>query len=137
MTNIAVIENKISAVQKYLNILERYKKYSIKELEDNLDLRGALERYLYLATQAAIDTAEAFISLRNFRKPTTLRESFEILREEKIIHEDLMQKMVQMVGFRNIIANDYETVDYKKVYDVLRNRLPDLTQFILKIEKSL
>jgi hypothetical protein len=46
MTNLSTIENRISAVQKYLKILERYKKYSRKEIETNIDLRGAIERYL-------------------------------------------------------------------------------------------
>jgi len=41
MTNLAVIENKISAVKKYLKILEEYKKYSVKKLETDINLRGA------------------------------------------------------------------------------------------------
>ncbi len=72
MTNLAVIENKISAIRKYLKILERYKKYSRDEIEGNVDIRGAVERYLYLATQAVIDLADAVIAYKNFRKPTTM-----------------------------------------------------------------
>jgi len=81
MTNVAVIENKISAAKKYLKILERYKKYSREELESNTDIRGASERYLYLASQAAIDLAEAVIAYKGFRKPTTMTETFHILGE--------------------------------------------------------
>jgi uncharacterized protein YutE (UPF0331/DUF86 family) len=66
MTNLSTIENRISAVQKYLKILERYKKYSRKEIETNIDLRGAIERYLYLAVQAAIDLAGACCLSKTF-----------------------------------------------------------------------
>jgi uncharacterized protein YutE (UPF0331/DUF86 family) len=33
--------------------------------------------------------------------------------------------MVGMVGFRNVVAYDYEKIDYDIVYDVLQNRLSD------------
>lgn len=71
MTNLSVIENKISAARKYLKILEGYKKYPKEGIKNNLDIRGAVERYLYLAVQATIDLAEAVIAYKKFRKPTT------------------------------------------------------------------
>jgi len=51
MTNISVIESKISSIQKYLKILESYKSYSQKQLENDLHLKGSVERYLYLLAQ--------------------------------------------------------------------------------------
>lgn len=42
MTNSNIIENRISLVQKYLKILERYKDFSRKEIEENMDIRGAV-----------------------------------------------------------------------------------------------
>ena len=78
MTNFSVIENKISLVRKYLKILDGFKSFSRQEIEEDEKIKGALERYLYLAAQAAIDLAEAVISFKKFRKPTTLRESFDI-----------------------------------------------------------
>lgn len=134
MTNIAVIENKISAVRKYLKILEKYKKYSKKEIERDLNLKGALERYLYLASQAAIDLAEALVSLKCFRKPTTLAESFHILNEQNIISDELTEKMIKMVGFRNFIAHDYEKINYDIVYNVLQNRLADIEEFLKAVK---
>jgi len=135
MTNSAVIENKISAAKKYLKILERYKKYSRKEIEDNLDVKGAVERYLYLAVQAAIDLAEAAVAYKNFRKPTTMVEVFYILEEEKIISKDLTEKMTKMVGFRNVVAHDYEKINYDIVYDVLQKKLKDIENFLKKISQ--
>lgn len=135
MTNIDVLENKISAVKKYLKILTRYQKYSDAEISDNLDLQGALERYLYLATQAAIDLADIVISLKRLRKPSSLKESFEILSEENIIPKSLKEELIKMVGFRNVIAHDYEDVDKNIVYDVLRHRLDDIKEFIKIVEK--
>lgn len=130
MTSFNVIENKISSIQKYLKILEGYKKYSRREIEEDTNIRGALERYLYLIVQATIDLAEAMMSFKSFRKPATLSETFHILNEEKIISNELTDKMISMVGFRNVIAHDYEKINYDIVYDILQNRLKDIVEFI-------
>ena len=130
MTNLSVIENKISATQKYLKIHERYKGYAEKEIEEDLDIRGAFERYLYLAIQSTIDLAESVISYKDFRKPSTMSEAFYILNEENIITSDLKTKMSKMVGFRNIIAHDYEKIDYKIAFSILQEGLNDIYGFL-------
>ena len=133
MTNKSVIENRISLTKKYLGILERYKKYSQAEIEKDVDIRGAVERYLYLAVQSAIDLAEAVISYKNFRKPSTMAESFRILTEEEVISDDLSDKLARMTGFRNIIAHDYGDIDYAIVYDILQKGLDDIEAFLEKM----
>jgi uncharacterized protein YutE (UPF0331/DUF86 family) len=136
VSNLKVIENKKSSIIKYLKILERYKKYSKKEIEENVDIKGAMERYLYLAIQSAIDLAEAIIAYKNFRKPTTMTEAFYILNEEGFIPVRLTNELVKMVGFRNIVAHDYERIDYDIVLDILKNRLKDIDKFLKEISKA-
>jgi|SRR3989344_6988754 len=130
MTNVAVIENKISAARKYLATLAAYQQYPRKEIEADMTIRGAVERYLYLAVQATIDLAEAIIAYKSLRKPATMGEAFQILAEAHFIPDDLRDKLVRMTGFRNVIAHDYEEIDYEVVYDVLTNRLPDIQAFL-------
>ncbi len=135
MTNITVIENKISDARKYLKILERYKKYSKEKIMGDVDIKGALERYLYLAAQSTIDLADAIIAYKKFRKPTTLSDSFYILNEEKIINNELTEKMIKMTGFRNTITHDYGKLNYDIVYNTLINNLSDIDEF-LKITEN-
>jgi uncharacterized protein YutE (UPF0331/DUF86 family) len=137
MSNLKVIENKKSSILKYLKILQRYKKYSRKEIEDDVDIKGAIERYLYLAIQSTIDLAEAIIAYKDFRKPTTMTESFYILNEEKLISDNLTKKLAKMVGFRNIVAHDYEKIDYDIVFDVLQNKIKDVEKFLKEISNRL
>lgn len=137
MSNLKVIENKISSIRKYLKILQRYKKYSKKEIEENVDIKGALERYLYLAIQSTIDLAEAIISYKNLRKPTAMSEAFYILNEEGFIPVRLTNELAKMVGFRNIVAHDYEKINYDIVVDVLQNKLKDVDKFMKKISARL
>jgi len=130
MTNPDVIENKISSTRKYLNILDRYRKNSREELENNIDIKGAVERYLYLSIQSTIDLAEAVISYKDFRKPSTMSESFMILNEEGVIDKSLAEKLVRMTGFRNIIAHDYGDLNYDIVFEVLNKDIKDVEEFL-------
>lgn len=137
MSNLNVIETKISHIKKYLKLLDRYKKFSPEEIEQNPDLKGALERYLYLVTQATLDLGEAVIAFKEFRRPGTYTEVFYILDEEEFISKDLSEKLVNMTKFRNIIAHDYEEVDFGIVYDALQNRLVDIEVFIKAVKEKL
>lgn len=137
MSSLTVIETKISHIQKYLQLLERYKKFSQKDLEQNPDLRGAVERYLYLATQATLDLGEAAIAFSEFRRPGTYTEVFYILDETEFISKDLSERLVNMTKFRNIIAHDYEKLDFGIVYDALQNRLGDIEEFIKAVKEKL
>lgn len=107
----------------------------MEEVESNIDIRGAVERYLYLVVQSTIDLAESIIAYRKLRKPTTMAESFHILYETQAIPLELMQKLVQMTGFRNAIAHAYEDLDYGIVLDVLHNGKNDIVAFLNTIEK--
>lgn len=130
MSSQALIEDKVSSIQKYLAIVKQYQHYSQAEITADVTLQGAVERYLYLLAQSTIDLAEMVIAYKKLRKPATMSESFEILQEAGVINHELCEKMIKLTGFRNIIAHDYAEVDQAIVYDVLQHKLTDVIAFI-------
>jgi len=137
LTGIEVIEKGKSKVRKYLLILDNYKKSKQEEIAQNITLRGAVERYLYLAVQATIDLAEAIISYKDLRRPSTFSESFEILHSEKLISKKTVDKMVKMTGFRNRIVHDYGDIDHLILHDILVNHLKDIEDFLSEVSKDI
>lgn len=137
MTNINILKNKISQITKYSKILKRYQKFSEKEIEKDEDIRGMVERYLYLLCQSVIDLAGAFIAYNHFRQPISPRESFDILCEEKIITHSMQESLRNLVGFRNILAHEYTDIKYDIVYDVLKKRIMEVKKFADKINKRI
>lgn len=137
MTSISVIESKVSSIQKYLKVLRTFQRYPQNKLEGDLVLRGAVERYLYLISQAVIDLAESVIAFKDFRRPATYSDAFHILHEEELINTGLTEKLIKMAGFRNIIAHDYEDLDFGIIYDVLQNHLQDIEDFLVVIKDKL
>lgn len=135
MTNINILKNKTSQIVKYLKILKRYQKFSKKEVETSDDIRGMVERYLYLLCQATIDLSEAFVAYKKYRQPMSARDSFDILFEERVISQSMREILRGLVGFRNILAHEYADIKYDIVYDVLQKQINDVKKFADKIKK--
>lgn len=122
---------KLQNVRKFLAIAKKYSKVTEKELISNEQLRLAAERALFLTTQSAIDLAEAYCHMKDFERPSSMHESFNILRENKVIDSKLCDRLLKMVGFRNVLTHGYSKIDYSKVIEVLRIGLKDI-QALLK-----
>jgi len=131
----AIIEGRISAIKGYLLDLEEYKKYSQDEVMSNQMVKFALERLLYLVSQACIDLGEEVIAYKKLRKPTTHRDTFDVLGQANIISQDLELRLGKMAGFRNVIAHDYVKIDYTLVYNVLHTQLAGISEFVEVAEK--
>ncbi len=136
MSTLDIIENKISYIIKHLALAEGYKNYDLEKLRNDTTLQSALERELYIIAQAVVDLAEATVSFKNLRKPSTMRDAFYILGETDILPKDFIEKFINIVGFRNALAHDYEDLKIEVIYDVLQNKLPQVQEFIDYIKKS-
>lgn len=137
MSNLDIIENKISYLMKRIGVVKRYQKYSLADIEKDEVIRSALERGLYVISQAVIDLAEAVGAFKKLRKPTTMREAIDILGEEKILPPDFIGKFVGIVGFRNALSHDYEDLKLEVIYDVLQNKLAQVEEFTAYIKRAL
>lgn len=135
MRNLAVIESKISYLQKHLANTKSYQKHSLRDIQDDEVLQSAIERELYVIAQAVIDLAEAVVAFKEFRKPTTMREAIDILGEQGILPSDFVAQFINIVGFRNALAHDYEDLKLEVVYDVLVNKLSQVEAFVEYIKK--
>ncbi len=83
-----------------------------------------VERYVYLGTEAVLDTANhIIISQERWREPKGYADLFAILAEHVVIPEDRLPGFQRMAGFRNILVHRYEKAEDAIVYGVFRNHL--------------
>ena len=91
---------------------------------------------MLISIQSAIDVATYIIAEKGLRKPSTYRETFEILKEGRIIPEDLANDLSDLAGFRNVLVHTYWELDMDVIYGILQNDLEVLLTF-KKIVKEL
>ncbi len=131
------IADKLNTLEKYVRILKGYQNRSIEDIEKEVTLRGAIERYLQVAIECALDIGEMIISAERFEKPETYREVIEILGKEGVLPEEFAVRFAPAAGFRNILVHAYSEVDVKKLYEFLQEKLEDFDTFAVHIAKYL
>jgi uncharacterized protein YutE (UPF0331/DUF86 family) len=131
------ILNKLEKLQKYVRILNSYRKHSIKDIDEDFTLRGAIERYLQVSLECVLDIGEMVISKEGLRKPETYREVIEILGDEGILPEEFAEKFAEAAKFRNILVHMYAEVDVEMLYEILQNNLGDFDEFAKHIARYL
>ncbi|ATZ61212.2 MAG: hypothetical protein DDT40_00305 [candidate division WS2 bacterium] len=116
---------------------KRYQSISLKELRSDRDKRNMVLHALLVSIQTAIDIANHLITERGLRKPSTYRESFEILSEEGILPSELGDALSDLAGFRNVLVHIYWKLNLEEVYGVLKNDLKIIKEFSDIIKKLL
>ena len=87
--------------------------------------RGA--RYALLtAIEALIDIAYHLCAKRLDAAPADARDAFQRLRGEGLIAPEDVARMNPLIGFRNRVVHAYETVDDRRVYDMIHDEAGDL-----------
>lgn len=75
--------------------------------------------------QACLDVASHVIATEGYREPADYGDVFRILAENDVLSSDLAAEIVEMAGFRNVLAHEYAKIDDERVYD----HLQDLDRF--------
>jgi len=116
-------------MKKYLDFLRSHKSITKEELEENYELKSAIERNFHLALESALDIGEIIISAENFEKPEDYRSVILILGKRKIIPKVFGERFADAAGFRNVLVHAYEDIDLDKVHAYLQNNLEDINEF--------
>lgn len=125
------ILEKLENFREYLKYLYQLKKEAKnkKVFLADFHLFGNTERYLQSLIQIIIDISHLLIIDLGFEKPEDNYEAISILFENKIISEELANKLTKMVGLRNILVHEYGKIDRKKIYRILKQQTGDLENF--------
>lgn len=132
MVDYDVLIEKINGIQ---NCLKRIHDTTGKHplALDDLNVQDVVVLNLQRAVQLAIDIAAHIVSEEKFGIPQNLKDTFCLLRNNKIISSEITSKMEKMVGFRNIAVHDYQAIDYKILQKIVTHHLSDIENFYTEI----
>lgn len=63
------------------------------------------------------------------------RDAFEVLAHNEIIDNEMLEKLKNMIGFRNIAVHNYQKLNLDILQKVTENNLDDFSEFIYFINK--
>jgi uncharacterized protein YutE (UPF0331/DUF86 family) len=123
-----VIINKLQSIQRCVQRAREEYAQADEFLTDYTRQDAAILNVLR-GCELSIDLASFVISQRKLGIPTSSREAFELLRDARLLEPALCDRMLKMVGFRNIAVLAYQSLDMKIVASVIQNDLTDLLAF--------
>ena len=127
-----ILVEKITQIQRCLNRIKDVTEFKPEAL-DEYDIQDIFVLNLQRAIQSAIDIAVHISSTEGWGIANKIRGNFLILSEKKVISKDLADKMIKMVGFRNIAIHDYSNLDVNILKAILQTSLKDVEDFYSRI----
>jgi uncharacterized protein YutE (UPF0331/DUF86 family) len=128
MVRSEVIRKRINKLDEYLEVLKNLQRYSYDEFISDPERYGSAERFLHLAIEAITDMGNHIIADDALGIVNWYSDIPDIFAGKGYIDDDLKEKWIQMIGFRNVLVHEYIEIDRKLVYDVLKNKSADLKQ---------
>lgn len=124
--------NKLASIKR---CLERIREEFTDEVEfrQNFTKQDSVILNLQRACEACIDICNHIIRSRQLGIPQSSRNSFELVAQNKLITEDISNRLQKMVGLRNIAVHDYQKLNLDIVIAVIKNHLVDFEEFSREI----
>ncbi len=129
MVDKSLIMRKLADLETYTRQVAEFASVTLQEYGENWKTQRIVERTLQMAIEVCVDIANHMIADHAFRVPTTYAESFQVLKENGVIHKELQENLSRMCKFRNIVVHEYDKVDPAIVISILRNNLKDFETF--------
>ena len=128
---------KAGSVRSHLNRVIEKRNVDLNGFMEDIDRQEIILFNIQAAVQNCIDIAAHIISEEGFGVPGSTTEMLYSLMKHGYLNNNLTQKMVKAVGFRNLIVHEYGKIELKQVYEIAQNDLNDLNEYLKSILKKL
>jgi len=125
----ALILRKLADLSTYVQQISEFRSLSVDKYKSDWKTQRIVDRTLHMMIEMCIDITGHLISDRKLRVPESYADAFRILNENGIVSDDLIEPLVKMSKFRNIIVHQYEKVDPEIVISILQRNIDDLKKF--------
>jgi len=134
-----VLLNKCEIIERCLKRIQEDYEGHETELAENFMRQDAILLNIQRACEASIDLAMHVVRTRKLGLPRESRGAFELLSNSGLMETDLANKMMHIVGFRNLAVHQYQAVNLEIVHAIINKHLDDfraLTRWAIKLEKQ-
>ncbi|MBM3335667.1 DUF86 domain-containing protein [Candidatus Sumerlaeota bacterium] len=127
--NTETIEMHLGLIDQNLRRLHDKRRLSPGQFIEDHDCQSAVLLLLLQAIESSIRIGAALIAARKLRPADSYKGVFHSLFYNQIIPEGLRDRLVTMVGFRNLVIHQYWEIKPEVVYQVLQDHLNDIEEF--------
>ncbi len=111
-------------------------KFNENEIKKDIQKEWVLRYGLLESIQIVIDVSCYLANKMNLGNPQTYSECVELLQKHGYISSELSEKLIGMIGLRNLLVHEYISIDITKLYSLLNN-LNDFSSFAEAVKNAI
>jgi uncharacterized protein YutE (UPF0331/DUF86 family) len=124
-----VILNKAATIERCVRRVREEFGNDERNLRDDVRRQDSIILNLQRACEASIDLAMHVVRVRKLGVPQESRDAFVFLRDAGLLSPVLAERMLAMVGFRNVAVHDYRRLDLDIVAAIAGSHLGEFLEF--------
>lgn len=128
-----VLVNKAASIERCVARVREEYAGDVRHLYDDITRQDAIVLNIQRACQAAIDLAMHVVRIHGLGPPQESRDAFALLIEVGFLSEKLGDRLMRMVGFRNIAIHEYQKLNLDIVRAIAEEHLTDFTDFAQQV----
>jgi uncharacterized protein YutE (UPF0331/DUF86 family) len=133
MVDQALVERILADINSNVRSLREASDISWDVYENDVRSRRFVERSLHIMIEAVIDVAQHIVSDERLREPSSYKDTFAVLAENRIVSTDNLKTYEKMAAFRNLIVHYYERIDDEVIFGIFKRDLEDFETFVSEI----
>lgn len=133
--NIERINQLAGEINLALSKLKRLSQIQQEDFVSSFEKIDSAKYNLIVVIEAAIDICNHIVAKAGGRRPCDYADCFLILGELKIFSPEFIHKLKKMAKFRNLLVHLYWQVDTQKVYQIIKEDIFDLEEYLQGIGK--
>ncbi len=134
-----VILNKAGVIERCIARVREEHDGNDENLMNNFTRQDSIILNLQRACEATIDLAMHIVKTNSLGVPQESRDAFSLLSDADLLETDSAEKLMKMVGFRDIAIHDYKKMNLDIVNNIIHNDLDvflDFSKWAIQREAS-
>ena len=127
------VEQAIEDIKRSIERLSEFRNLPLEEFVANEDYKDIARSRLLIAIEASINICYHIVAKHFNTVPQSYGQCFEIMGDKGIIPDELAKRLSMMCRFRNRLVHLYWDINYKVVYEIIKDNLRDIEEFVGRI----
>ncbi|WP_094549501.1 type VII toxin-antitoxin system HepT family RNase toxin [Petroclostridium xylanilyticum] len=136
MVDQRILQRKIVQINESIQMIAGYAHLGYEQFITDKVVQNVVEYNLFIIINQMAEIANHIVVDNGYGTIEMLSDGFRILKQKGYISDSEAATYIKMVGFRNIIAHQYTSLDKKIVYDVMKNKLDDIKKFLVMLHDN-
>lgn len=123
-----VVLNKAASIERCIKRIREVYDHNPDNLND-FTKQDSIILNIQRACEQCIDIAMHIVSEHKLGIPKSSREAFKLMQDAGILDEELADRMMRMVGFRNTAVHAYQSLNLDILKTIIERHLDDFKRF--------